>query len=182
MSRNKMKTKYVFEKLFVRDTTLIVQQAGANAHHKGLFDIINIKNPFKYMTAHYLNDDVIEVWKVVKSLQWLKKKISECNLKTEKIKEVLKEQKILEKKFKEMLRKKPTLEEFKESLKIIFKLVTNSFFINYTALDNNLKGEKKELALKAREKDTIIDDTDKYIRKSITYMFPHLKGCENALL
>ena len=72
-----------------------------------------------------------------------------------------------------------------ELVKVVDSIFATMYYFDwmyYSALDERTPASVKDKALKMREQDIYLDETDRFIRKSLVAIYPHLAGYEQGIL
>ena len=183
--QNGILMQVVFEKVYTRDTCLIIQQAWANSLTKGMEKQIGLKNPHVPVIIYYLNDGIIEIWENKRSTQWimaalLSKNNADQNFLQSIIEDYTAGLNEIESFWKNgALKYIQALENFVEK---VFEVMVGFSIIYYSGLDERTPTSIRRTAFGIRDKDIFFDETDKLIRKSLRAIYPQLEENEQAIL
>src|SRR6185436_17720030 len=65
---------------------------------------------------------------------------------------------------------------------VVFETMAFFDWMYYPAVDDRTPTSIRDQALKMRNEDVYFDKTDKFFRKSLTTIYPHLEGYEQGIL
>ncbi len=178
--------KEVFEKVYTRDTTIIIQESWGKACRQYVQKNWGWKNPHKPLVIHYFKNGTIEIWENISGTEWLKDQILKENKKSDKFykkigKKFEKDYALLKKEYlnKKHLSKKTELKKFVEK---VDKLMFGFLIYYYSAIDERTPKAIKSLAQGFREKETFFASSSELIRNSLLHIYPNLKGFETTIL
>jgi len=176
--------KTVYEKIYTRDTSAIIQQAW----HTALMEFVETHEWICYephSVLHYMHDGTIEIWENLKFTEWLKLQIHEANKRNPSsfenemriYGEVLAELRLFWEKGVV-----DTIEELERALELMRRGMMGFIRMYYTAMDENCSKEVLEKALRLRDQDVFFDQTDRLIRNSLVELYPEYIGLERTIL
>jgi len=174
-----------FEKAYTRDFSIIMEEAWSHAFEDGLTQRTKWKNPFLPPTAYYINDGVIEVWENNGCIQWLKDKLLSENKNNKKfIPEIITNYQKCIKDLEPFWRKGyvDSKIELRKPIDLVFEAMTDFALIYFSAVDKRTPPDVRRKALKVRRGDTLFDNSDKAIRKSLEKIYPSLSRAVTAIL
>lgn len=177
-----MSEKITFQKNYTRDTALFLQDIWARDQSINLPKLLGKENQHLPGIIHYVNNGGVEIWENKEATQWLLDTVLEKNnqdplflpTKIQEHKELLNEIKVFWD--KEIL---STPEELKQFAKLVERGVVGFNIFFRTAQDDRSPQDLREIALIARNSDTFFAKNDTLIHKSLSSVFPELKGYEN---
>ena len=167
-----------FEKVYTRDTTLIIQQGWHDVVTNAFKRKMGIKNPHLPPVIHYMNDGVIEVWENNASTKWFLDTLqSEISNNPKFIVSILDQ---YEKELEEIKnywggKVITSKREFKNYIDRVFEIMDGFVFMYYTAVDKRTPANIRNRALKMRDKDVYFYKNDKLIRSCLEKIYPELK-------
>jgi phosphoenolpyruvate synthase/pyruvate phosphate dikinase len=178
------KNKQVFEKMYTRDTSLIIQQAWFEVFYSGLKSI-GINNDYDTAVIHFMNNGGIEIWENLNCTQifldkLLEKNISDPFFYEREVNEYFKSLSFCESIWEE--ESTADLKELKKIVKVIFKAMTGFIVFYYSGYDDRTPKAIRNRALKMRDSDTFFASNDRFIRESLKRIYPHLDGYESCIL
>ena len=174
-----------FEKVYTRDTTLIIQQGWHDVVTNAFKRKMGIKNPHLPPVIHYMNDGVIEVWENNASTKWFLDTLqSEISNNPKFIVSILDQ---YEKELEEIKnywggKVITSKREFKNYIDRVFEIMDGFVFMYYTAVDKRTPANIRNRALKMRDKDVYFYKNDKLIRSCLEKIYPELKGYATVIL
>lgn len=177
-----MSEKITFQKNYTRDTALFLQDIWARDQSINLPKLISKENPHLPGIIHYVNNGGVEIWENKEATQWLLDAVLEKNeedpsflpAKINEHKQLLNEIKIFWD--KGVL---DTPEELKQFAKLVERGVVGFNLFFRTAQDDRSPKDLRDIALEARNSDIFFSQNDTLIHKSLSNIFPELKGYEN---
>lgn len=166
--------KLSFIKTYTRDNCFLVQEPW---YRRYLRSVNNKKNPHTPIQIFYINNGVVEIWENKKAIQWYKDELLKRNKKDKDFfeKSVKRYENILQN-LDAYWQKKYLLNltELKKFIKLM-DLGTKYFLIYYySCVDIRNPKHIKSNAIKIRQADAFYDNSDKLIRNTIHYLYPHI--------
>lgn len=176
--------KIIFEKIYTRDTTYIMQELWASGCSQGIEKEFGWKNPYLPGIIHYMNQGSIEIWENLKATEWLEDIV---------LKENKNDPKFIDKILKKYRAKLEIIHAlWKEKNLGINKLITlietsreaMPYFIvyYYSAVNDKTPKAIRAKALAMRNKDEFFAQNDIVIRNSISALHPQTKNYETTIL
>ena len=177
-----MKSKHIFQKIYTRDTTLIIQQLWSRLHN-GLSQF-NIRVKESPAVVDYINNGVIEVWENVSAVRHIKKELVKfCRLHPKKAFSFLKEyEKTLRRLDK--IWKRGSLDSKQELSRFVIEIsvaMVGDLLISYIGDDRRLSGRVKDFASRLRAEDYFFVNNNSVLRNTLIKIFPRLKTYVNVL-
>lgn len=175
----------MYTKQYTRDTTLIIQQAWCTAldAHRDTLGMHAFDG--EILTLHYLHGGVIEIWEHPTWTQALMDTMLAINAENEDtFKRNVAEHAAAEALLRPFWEKGYTdsVAELRQVLDIVFTKMYFFDWMYYPSLDARTPQRIKDVVIPLREKDAYFDQTDRFIRKSLVAIYPHLAGYEQAIL
>ncbi|MFA6227009.1 MAG: PEP-utilizing enzyme [Candidatus Paceibacterota bacterium] len=177
--------KYIFEKSYTRDTTILIQQIWAQQLSRGIKEKLGWQNPFLPIIIHHMIDGVVEVWDNQFATQWLKDKLLEQNLgNPDLLKTSLNEYRAQLSIIKEYWQNKSAkdIKEFREYLILLQELMFNFNLWYYTVTNEKTPKRITDEILDIRKDDTFFASNDIYIGNTIRELFPKIAKYTNVIL
>lgn len=176
--------KIEFEKVYTRDTTIIMQELWGYTCTEGIREKFGIENPHRPAIIHYMNDGSIEIWENTTSTKFLMDSILEKNTNDSSfLKGVLEEYERQHVELKTYWAK-GTLTDARVLGEYIQKIKTallNFIPYYYSAVDDRTPPAIREQALAMREKDELFAMSDTFLRNSLHALYPSLVGYETTI-
>lgn len=177
-------TRERFEKIYTRDTTLVIQQARNNVFVKW-FREEWIDCPYNAPVVHYIHWWTIEVWENQNCTHYYEEELLKKHNEDEAfygriITQYLKILSVCEQRWSEKYTTDIT--ELKKYIQMVFdgmKWFVTFYFAGY---DQRIPQCIRDHALKMRETDSFFASNDKYIRESLVKIYPMLVGYESCIL
>lgn len=181
--QNTPKDQFVFDKVYTRDTTFIMQEIWSFGCADGVLKVLSWRNPYLPGVIHYLNQGSIEIWENLKATGWLEDTLLAENtndpsfidrtLATYREKlaplHLLWDKKVL------------SLPELKELIELSKEAIVYFILYYYSAVDERTPAEIRKKALEMRNHDEFFARNDATIRASLVALFPHIRGYETAM-
>ena len=180
-----MKNKVIFEKVYTRDTCIIIQQAWINVFRKKLEEKLGKKNPNIPQIIYYMTDGVLEIWENRKATEWLKGElllmnknnpsftISLMNWYRERLK-------LFERYWAAGAVK--TVRKLSGIVDNVFEAMLGYIVMYYSSITERTPVKIKEIVDPIRVEDKFFDENDKLIRSSLIKIYPNVRGYETAIL
>jgi len=166
--------KLKFIKAYTRDNCFLVQEPWFRRY---LLSVNNKRNPYSPIQIFYINNGVVEIWENKRAIQWFKDELLKKNKQDNNFFE--KSVKLYEKILQTMdwyWRKRylTNLKELRDFIELM-DLGTKYFLIYYySCLDKRNPQYIKNKAIKIRQADSFYDDSDRIIRNTIHFLYPHI--------
>lgn len=163
---------------------MIMQQIYIDFMH-GVEMLFQKKNPFWPPVIDYGINDVKEIWENPKSIDWIQRSIREKNLRDPKFLPLVYRQYQRELKECALYWKKGYINnivELQRVVRLLEKAVVGFGILYYSALDEKTPAKGRRLALQFRREDRFFDEADKFLGKSLRFVFPTLRGYETYIL
>lgn len=175
---------FEFEKLFTRDTSLIVFETWYDAFTKGTTRLFGI-NPVNPPIINYMFDGLVDIYESKIAMSWFKERLLLwCNTNEKAFYDEMQryEQGVLS--LKEIYKKQQCdsaqeLKKFIDDIKDLYVGFAVMFFIS---IDDRHKISILERARDIRDNDHFFEINDKVIRNSLCHIYPEISGFEKAVL
>lgn len=180
-----MTEKIVFEKVYTRDTCIILQQAWDSALNKTFEEKFGVSNPNKPQVLYYFTNGVIELWVNKKSGEWITEELLKKNKRDPSFSlSVIKDYSIQLKDFEIYWQKghASEAEEFQNYLDLLFRGMIGYVVMYYSSINESTPSEIKSVADEIRTADTFFDENDKFIRNSLKVIYPKLSEYVTAIV
>ena len=178
-----MSDKIIFEKIYTRDTCVILQQPWIKVFQEYLPDVLDLKVEGDQV-FYNISDQVLEIWENTNFTKLLKDKLLEKNIsEPEFVISVTNEYvKNLEYFKINWLREKTgDKNELKEFIEKMFEQ-NKGFIVWYlSSIDERTPENIKELVEVIRTEDKFFDENDKFLRNSLKIIYPELSGFETVI-
>ncbi len=166
-----------YEKIYTRDNGLIIQEAWSYAFE----EFQRERNPYTPVNVYYVLDGATEIWHGIEAHEWFKKRVLQQNKESpDTFKDISKSYASLLQaleKWKEQ-GKASSLAEFHKFIDLVFTGSRYWVFLYYSATIEETPVEIRKEALHFRNDDRFYDDCERFIKSTITYLFPSAKGME----
>ncbi|MFA5000414.1 MAG: PEP-utilizing enzyme [Patescibacteria group bacterium] len=175
----------MYQKEFTRDFSIIMEEVWHYAIFSGFKKEFGFSSPRRQPLVFYIKDGAIEVWSDKAVINSLIRKINVFSRQgPEKAIGILKNYQRLLKGFDKFfsvgfVRNQDKLEEFLERLRGIIASFT---FMYYSAEYSVAPDKVKNYAQKIRLRDSFYDDCDRFLRRSLSRIFPEARGLETLIL
>lgn len=175
--------KYV--KVYTRDVTQIIEQAWCTTLdiHRDSLGLSQYDGVIQ--TLHYMHDGMTEIWENATWTPDLMDKILEKNTQSSKMFDTYTAAHQERVDYFKKYWAKGFVTDVKELIEVVDSVFATMYYFDwmyYSALDERTPASIKNKALKMREQDVYFDETDKFIRKSLISIYPHLAGYEQGIL
>lgn len=167
--------KQTFTKAYVRDFSIIMEEAWYYALSKRLWDILKLKPPKEYPNFYFFNKGLIEVWESKNFIQKIMDAILKKNPNIDFFNDLFKKYAILVKKLKNSSLKDPVY------IDNLFEAISIFAIFWYGIQDGRTKKELQNKFVEIRDADIIFDYNDKIVRQRLLKKFPRTKGFEAAI-
>ena len=173
--------KNIYQKEFTRDFSVIMEEVWFYALTSGIEKYLNFKKSSVVPLLFYSRNGAIEVWSDEKFINSFLKKTDRLVKKFPDIfTKILDDYEQQLAVFILMFKSKhlKNREELDKLIKLIFKIIT-PFTLMYYLAEKGL-GNKEILnrARALRQKDSFYEDCDNFLRRSLLFIYPELKGLE----
>jgi len=177
--------KVTFEKVYTRDTILIMQEIWSRGCTTRVQQELGFVNPSHPEIIHFINDGSIEIWENKQATSALMDFIVEANKK---------DAHFLDNRLSEYKQQLSDLrqywddgrlsdvEDFPDYLRRVNEAIVNFIVYYYSASDDRTPDFIRRKALKMREIDTFFATSDLFIRNSLIHFYPAIKGYETGVL
>ena len=177
--------KAIFEKIYTRDTTIIMQEEWGFGCTEGVKQAFGFENPNRPAIIHYMNDGSIEIWENTQATKYLMNKILEKNLADENfLPSVITSYNKQREEIKKYWDKKylSDINDFPEYISKVRSVMNNFIFYYYSAVDDRTPSNLRKIALALRNEDILFASSDTFIRDTLTHHYPKLEGYETVIL
>lgn len=179
-----MRKKIIFERVYTRDTTYVMQELWAWVCARGVEIEFGWKNPYLPGIIHYMNDGSIEIWENFQATKWLENSILKKNKENSRfINKVLKKYKnkllLIQKIWKKKIL---SINDLERLIALSKEVMVDFVFYYYSAIDERTPNSIRKKVLRMRNSDEFFAKNDKVIRDSVLFMAPQIKGYETAIL
>lgn len=174
----------IFEKVYTRDTTIIMQQAWSTALSGGLATTFGWENPHHPVLIQHVNDGVIEFWENVAATEWLKDRLQlEIRSDAGFVDRAAAAYQDVISPFKPLWDRGYANSVGELAAYIDAAFVATEFFIPqfYSGVDERTPQPIREAALRFRESDTFFANSDTVIRESLVSFYPAVRGFETLI-
>jgi phosphohistidine swiveling domain-containing protein len=173
-----------FEKVYTRDTTIIMQEAWSEGLLYGLEARYGWINPHHPLLIQFVNDGVIEFWENIRATEWLKDRLQE---------ELRRRPDFLSVVGAEYEQEVRPLRPYWQRISLSSASDLESYLVGafdatvsfipqfYSAVDERTPDALRQVALHFRESDTFFANSDTLVRESLLRMFPQLRGLETLV-
>jgi phosphoenolpyruvate synthase/pyruvate phosphate dikinase len=173
-----------FNKVYTRDTTIIMQEFWGQCCSGGLRERYGINNPNHPEIIHFMNQGSIEIWENGAATKYLMDAIYERNIADENFMSTslnaLKNQVTDLKKYWDKNHAE-SLEEFEIYIDKARDALTSFIPYYYSAVDERTPAHLREKALEYRNEDFFFANSDTFIRNSLAHLYPEVKGFETTI-
>jgi phosphohistidine swiveling domain-containing protein len=173
--------KNIYQKEFTRDFSIIMEEAWFYALTSGFKKYLSLNKSNIAPLMFYSHNGTIEVWSNGKIISTYLNKLNELVNKSPEIFAAIlddyeKQLKSLNIIFKSKhINSKKELDEF---IKSIFKIIPPFAIMYYLAEDGLGNGKIINRARNLRQQDSFYEDCDNFLRRSLLFLYPKLKGLE----
>jgi len=176
--------KIIYSKTYTRDDCIILQEFWSDLFNKNIPDIKWAK-PKSPVVINYMNNGAIELWENKKGINLYIQKVFEKNKKNPKFfLGAMEKYSMLLGSLEKCWNKKilTDVNELKDFISLFSEAIYLFSLMYYTVMNKKTPKKLMNAAIKLRRKDVFFDKSDKLIRKSLTSIYPELKGEEIAIL
>ncbi len=182
---NEYMEKITFEKVYTRDTSLIMQEIWARGCTTRIQQELGFANPHHPEIIHFINDGSIEIWENKQATSALMDFIVEANKKDahfldNRLSEYKQQLSDLRQYWDDG--RLSDIEDFPDYLRRVNEAIVNFIAYYYSAVDDRTPELIRRKALKMRETDTFFATSDIFIRNSLIHFYPAIKGYETGVL
>ncbi|OGG41005.1 hypothetical protein A2118_00410 [Candidatus Kaiserbacteria bacterium GWA2_50_9] len=177
--------RITYKKVYTRDVTQIIEQAWCTTLDIHRDSLGLSKYDGIIQSLHYMHGGMTEIWENSTWTSDLMDKILEKNRQNSELfdtyttahqarVDALKDYWV-----------KGFVTDTRELVNIVDSVFKTMYYFDwmyYSALDERTPASVRDKALKMREQDVYFDETDKFIRKSLLAIYPHLAGYEQGIL
>ncbi len=166
-----------YEKIYTRDNGLIIQEAWSYAFK----EFQGERNPYDPVNVYYVLDGATEIWHGVEAHEWFKKRVLEQNKKSvDMFQKISRQYASLLEELKKWKRegKASSLPDFRKFIDLVFTGSRCWVFLYYSATIEETPAEIRKEALRFRNDDRFYDDCERFIKDTITNLFPLAEGRE----
>ena len=179
-------TKHIYQRHYVRDFAMILEEAWVKGLRKVHKDVLKTEPLIDIPSIFYSRDGVIETWQNDEYFTKLKQDILKYNIANPTfIDGIIEEYMPILEKFKIDRKNKKTcnsLEDINKLIHIIQRAIFLWIVWAHTVYVEETPKEIWNKAMKVRDMDTFWDDADYILRQSIINIHPRVTGAENTVL
>ena len=173
-----------FEKTYSRDTSLIIQQAWFAGFWNDQKNF-GWMNPHRPAMIHVLRRGVVEVWENADATEWfvetlLKRNIEDSAFFDGTIAAYREQTAALEAYWTKGAAF--DVDELKKVIDLMFDAMIGFIVMYYSSLDERTPEKIRTEALALRDVDAFFDKNDRFIRQSLTTLYPQISGIESGVL
>lgn len=166
----------IFEKAYVRDFSIIMEEAWYDALSQGLWKLLGVKPKEGWPNFYYFNRGIIEVWDNKKYIRLIKDAVFRKNGDGGFFNNLIKKYKALVRLLKD------NKVDDGAYIKALYEAI-GMFSIFWYGIQNNRMDKKiRKTLVGVRDADTIFDSCDALVRKRIIKKYPKLAGVHTAIL
>lgn len=173
-----------FEKVYSRDTSLIIQQAWFAGFWNDQKNF-GWTNPHRPAMIHVLRRGIVEVWENIEATAWfvealLRRNREDSSFAERTIATYRAQIAVLETYW--IKRVASDSGDLKRAIDLVFDAMIGFIVMYYSSLDERTPEKIRTEALALRDVDEFFDKNDRFIRQSLIALYPQISGMESGVL